>query len=80
MSKELAALFDLMESYQKELRGNAVSLGQRVYEEKPKQFTERMRHLWDAWQAEPKTLEKLERKQTRPAAVKVQRPGQRNVA
>jgi CHAD domain-containing protein len=81
MSKEVAALFDLMESYQKELRGNALSLGQRIYEEKPKQFVERMKQLWEAWQAEPKSLEKFEKRQTRPpAAAKVQRRAQLHVA
>ena len=79
MSKEVAALYDLMENYQKELRGNAVSLGQRIYEVKPKQFTDRMKHLWDAWQAEPKSLEKIEKRQRQPSA-QVQQGGQLQVA
>jgi CHAD domain-containing protein len=80
MSKEVAALFDVMENYRKELRGNALSLGQRVYEEKPKQFTERMKQLWIAWQAEPKSLEIFEKRQRRPVAAKVQRRAQLHVA
>jgi len=70
MSKQVAALSDLMDEYQKELRGNAVSLGLRLYEEKPRIFTERMQHLWDVWQAEPKSLEQFEKQQRRPAAAK----------
>jgi CHAD domain-containing protein len=79
-SKEVAALFDLIAKYQEELRANAVSLGQRIYEEKPRQFTQRMKHLWDAWQAEPKSLENLEKRRKRPAAGKDQRREQSHVA
>ena len=78
--KEVAALFDLIAKYQKELRGNAVSLGQRIYEEKPRQFTQRMKHLWDAWEAEPKSLENLEKRRKHPGAGKDQRRGPLHVA
>jgi len=43
----------LIDKYHKELRGNALAVGARIYEEKPRQFAGRMRHLWDAWQAQP---------------------------
>jgi len=46
-------LLSLIDKYQKELRENALSLGQRVYEEKPRQFRNRMKGLWQAWQSEP---------------------------
>lgn len=45
--------FDLIARYQKELRASAVPLAERIYEEKPREFTRRMKHLWDAWRAEP---------------------------
>ena len=44
---------DLIATYQKELRADAVPLAERIYEEKPRDFARRMRHLWDTWQAEP---------------------------
>jgi CHAD domain-containing protein len=69
--KDVEALFDLIAKYQKELRDNSVSLGQRIYEEKPRLFLQRMKHLWDAWQAEPKSLEKFEKRQKHPPAGKV---------
>lgn len=51
--KDIALMFDLIEKYQKELRANAVPLAEKLYEEKPREFSRRMKHLWDAWQAEP---------------------------
>jgi CHAD domain-containing protein len=36
--------------YQTELRDKSVSLGLRIYEQKPKNFTKSMSHLWDAWE------------------------------
>jgi len=51
--KAIELTFDLIARYQKELRANAVPLAERIYEEKPREFTRRMRHLWDTWQAEP---------------------------
>ena len=50
---EIDLTFDLIGRYQKELRAHAVPLAERIYEEKPRDFTRRMRHLWDTWQAEP---------------------------
>lgn len=43
----------VIEKYHKALRGNALAAGARIYEEKPRQFTRRTQHLWDAWQAQP---------------------------
>jgi|SRR5579884_3717080 len=54
-------LVRLIERRQKELRKNSLALGARIYcEEKPREFSRRMRRLWDAWQAAPKSLEKAE--------------------
>ena len=54
--KDIALLVKLMDDYHKELRDNSVSLGERIYETKPRRFTRRMERLWHAWQAQPKTL------------------------
>lgn len=53
---EIDLLLHLIDKYQKELRAKAESIGTRVYEVKPKQFTKRMKQLWDDWQAQPRTL------------------------
>jgi CHAD domain-containing protein len=51
--KQIDLALDLIARYQKELRVDAVPLAERIYEEKPRDFARRMRHLWDTWQAEP---------------------------
>ncbi len=43
----------LAAQHQKELRDNALSLGRRIYEEKPRQLTRTLSKLWDAWQEQP---------------------------
>ncbi|HZU25898.1 MAG TPA: CHAD domain-containing protein [Bryobacteraceae bacterium] len=50
----------LIERRQKELRKNSLALGARIYEEKPREFSRRMKRLWEAWQASPKSLEQAE--------------------
>lgn len=55
--KDIELLLDTMDKYHKELRENALSVGERIFQEKSRQFTRRMKHLWDAWQAQPDTLE-----------------------
>lgn len=45
----------LSHQYQRELRENALSLGERLYEEKPGAFVQGLRKLWDAWHAEPES-------------------------
>jgi hypothetical protein len=44
------AALDAIDKRQKELRDNALSLGARLYDEKPKAFTRRIAHLWKEWQ------------------------------
>ncbi len=46
--KEIELFIASIEKYRKALRDNAVSLGARIYDEKPRDFTHRMRHLWQA--------------------------------
>jgi CHAD domain-containing protein len=54
--KDIELFLTLAGEYQKELREKAMSLGQRVYEEKPRQFTKNMGKLWDAWQHQPDSM------------------------
>jgi len=51
--EETDLVLDLIDKYQKELRDNSLLLGERIYEERPRQFMRRMKHLWRAWQAQP---------------------------
>jgi CHAD domain-containing protein len=51
----------LIAKYQKELRDNAESFGERIREEKPRQLTRRMRKLWKTWRTEPKSVEEFEK-------------------
>jgi CHAD domain-containing protein len=55
----------LIDKFQNELRASALSLGERIYEERPRQFTTRMKHLWKAWRAQPKHLERRPTVKTR---------------
>ena len=65
------ALVDAIDKCQKEYRENSLSLGARLYDEKPKAFTRRIAHLWKEWQTRPKALEKRESE----AAAKPKRKG-----
>lgn len=56
--KVIDQTLDLIDKYQKELRDSSLSLAERIYEENPREFRRRMRHLWDTWRNEPKHLEK----------------------
>ena len=50
--QDIALAFDLISRYQKELREKALPLAERIYEEKPREFTRRIKHLWNTWQGE----------------------------
>lgn len=54
------AVLDAIDKRQKELREKALSLGARLYDEKPKAFRRRVAHLWKEWQTRPKDLENTE--------------------
>jgi len=54
------ALLDRIDDREKALRRNSLSLGARLYDEKPKRFRRRVEHLWQEWQERPKDLEKEE--------------------
>jgi CHAD domain-containing protein len=48
---EIALFVRLIGKHRKELRGDALALGARTYGEKPRQFTGRMRRMWDEGEA-----------------------------
>jgi hypothetical protein len=50
--RDVALAFDLISRYQKELREKALPLAERVYEEKPREFTRRIERLWTIWRGE----------------------------
>ncbi len=51
--KDIELLNELIGRYQTELRQQSLSLAERIYEEKPREFRRRMKHLWDTWQHAP---------------------------
>jgi CHAD domain-containing protein len=55
--KDIDLTLELIDKYQKELRDQSLSLAERIFAEKPREFSRRMKHLWDTWRHEPKPLE-----------------------
>jgi len=51
-SQDVALASKLMGKHHKELRADALALGERIYEGKPGQFTKRMRDMWNSGQLE----------------------------
>jgi len=51
-TNEVTALLALVEIRQAQLRGSAQGLGQRLYAEKPKIFSDRLGTYWRTWQTE----------------------------
>jgi CHAD domain-containing protein len=45
---DIALFMKLIGKFHKELRRDALALGARIYREKPRRFSERMRRMWDA--------------------------------
>jgi len=52
--KDIDLLFGLIDKHQKELRDKALALAARIYEQKPRQMTQHMNHLWETWRSEPR--------------------------
>jgi CHAD domain-containing protein len=71
--KEVQLFLALADQYQKELRENAMSLGQRVYEQKPGEFTRNFSKLWDAWQEQPASMKEVQKEQRSAAKKQPQR-------
>ncbi len=72
-AKQIGKVLDGIDRRQKELRDSAVSLGERIYAVKPREFTRETRNLWKAWQSQPVALEneqKPEDQASRPKPVK----------
>jgi CHAD domain-containing protein len=55
--KDIDLALDLIDRHQEELREQSLSLAERIFAEKPSEFTRRMKHLWDTWRHEPKPRE-----------------------
>ncbi len=62
--KDIQLFLTLAGEYQKELREKAISLGQRIYKEKPRQFTKNIAKLWDAWQKQPDSMKQEQKEET----------------
>ncbi len=62
-AQDIQLFFTLADQHQKELREKSTSLGQRVYEEKPKRFTKNIAKLWDAWQKQPDSMKQEQKAQ-----------------
>jgi len=60
----LQALLELIDERQEQLRQEARGIGQRVYVERPRDFTGRLRGYWQAWKTEHK-VKKAEKKELR---------------
>jgi hypothetical protein len=63
----------LAHQHQGALRERALTLGAKLYEAKPKEWTRHMRKLWEAWQDEP---EEPAAEQASPVAKKRRKPAQ----
>ena len=61
--KDVQLIVALAVQYQHELRENALSLGQRVYQQKPRKLTRDLAALWEAWQQQPRGMKKLQKDQ-----------------
>lgn len=47
--------------HQEELRSKALALGQRLYEEKPRDFVRKIQKLWEMWRHDPKSLKQAQK-------------------
>lgn len=77
--EEIEMFLSLADQQQKKLRQEALSIGQRVYERKPRQFTTDMDKLWDAWERQPDSIKEVQKEQ-RQTAKKQPQPAQRSKA
>jgi CHAD domain-containing protein len=59
--EDIEFMSPVLEHVQKELRQKAISFAERVYEQKPRLFTEEIERLWDNWQSEPRAAKQVER-------------------
>jgi len=67
----------LADRYQKELCEKAMSLGERIYEEKPRDFIRRMSNLWDAWRQQPDSMKEIQEEEREIAAKQAGQAGTR---
>jgi len=57
----------LAEKYQQELRKNALSLGERIYDEKPGLLKKQIKDFWNSSQSQPKSLKQFEKEKRKTA-------------
>ena len=60
--QDAEALKALVDERQRELRAQALALGVRFYQERPKVFCRRLRQYWKRWRREPTRLERITRR------------------
>jgi hypothetical protein len=65
--KSVRLFLALAAQEQKELREKSLSLGERVYERKPRRFVQDTQKLWDARQQEPDSMKEEEKQQRQTA-------------
>jgi CHAD domain-containing protein len=53
---QIELVMKLIKTYQKDVRDKSVHLGERIYNERPRQFARRMKSLWQAWQEQRKDV------------------------
>ena len=61
--EQVRLFLSLADQYQKELRETAVSMGQRVYAQKPKQFITDIAKLWETWREQPESMKQQQREE-----------------
>jgi CHAD domain-containing protein len=70
--EEIRIFVSLADQEQKEMRQEAISMGQRVYEQKPRQFVTDMSKLWDAWLKQPDSMKDAQKQQRQGAKKQAQ--------
>ena len=73
--KAVRLFLALVKQEQKELREKSMSLGERIYERKPRRFVQDIQKLWDAWQQEPDSMKEEEKEQQQAAKKQPARAG-----
>ena len=73
--RELESVLRSSRDWQTELREKALSLAERVYEEKPGEFIRRMKHLWQIWKSEADSIPDALPKKNAPPKKKSATPG-----
>lgn len=73
--KAVRLFLALVKQEQKELREKSISLGERVYERKPRRFVQDIQKVWDAWQQQPDSMKEEEKEHRQTAKKQPARAG-----